>query len=213
MEVNWQTYYSYLWTFVMTISILVVTSIIILYLLLRTIYKFWYEKDIYSQQNEMTSFFKYLVLAYLSLILLYIITSLSIRIDIIFFNGTIWCWIPDFVSIFYMISRVVLHVTFLARLKTSFEGTEFAYPVWLYYALFTGILICALSTGSYTLIHLYQNAYDSSKDTDCTTNYSYSSSIAIYVAQDLIVACLLSCLFVNRLIHLIRVTSNMYQVK
>ena len=124
MALDWETFYSSFWQFIVTQVVLLIASIVILLLLGRTVRDFWFVKHISFNPFDPTDsgntlfikpIIKYLTSSYLILGALYILTSLTMRTYIVFFGGRVWCWIPDYIAIFLLFSRINLHLLFLVR--------------------------------------------------------------------------------------------------
>ena len=74
------------------------------------------EPDASNGGSSLKLSFKVLTIVYLICFLLYALTSMIFRLSVILFkNVSIWCWIPDYMSIWFVFSRIALHCIYLTR--------------------------------------------------------------------------------------------------
>ena len=59
--------------------------------------------------------FKILTIVYLICFLIYALSSLIFRLSIVFLDVSIWCWIPDYMGLWFVFSRIALHCIYLTR--------------------------------------------------------------------------------------------------
>lgn len=127
---NWEIYYNHEWEFIITMIVLPITSTIIVYLVIQTVYDFWIKQQS-EETQKLQRIFKYLTLIYLLLACSYILSSFIIRFYVIMLYGTIFCWIPDFLSLLYFLARATLHIMFFTRyvLYAYAQPTMYCMPI------------------------------------------------------------------------------------
>lgn len=134
IDAHWEELYPSYWQFVATISIGCLTCILMTWLLISTIYKFWTgTKQQQGQINndrqnnsddstagpEMKLAFKILTIVFLFCLWIFAVGGTTTRIyQTMFNNGNLACWINDIWFVFAAFARVTVHVTFLVRFVT-----------------------------------------------------------------------------------------------
>ena len=122
---EWNTYYEEFWQFALTLTAQLLTTIVMSYLLLRTLYLFWCRdcctKDKLRRTlsreaiERMSMTFKLMTVSYLISFAIYTISSLLLQTYIIVFDASIWCWIPEMMIFWFFIARIILQLIYLTR--------------------------------------------------------------------------------------------------
>lgn len=114
--VHWSDYYDSVAQFIIATFIQVVAIIGSTYLLGDLIYKLWFRNSTaHEEAKEIIVSLKLLTVAYLVCFWLFVTTSLSFRIYVILFDGSISCWIPEFMICWFFLSRLCLEIIYLLR--------------------------------------------------------------------------------------------------
>ena len=122
MNVEWEVFYRELWQFIVAISIQITATIAVTYLIIKTVYHFWCyntcRKKNFNRYDTIQSIDKVFTIStmcYLLCFWTFVTSSLSLHSFVIFFNGSVWCWIIEFMTIWFMLSRIILQFIYILR--------------------------------------------------------------------------------------------------
>ena len=194
-------------------SALIIASCIVSFLFFRSIYHFFIKQASTSQKGvKMQTIYKYITTLYFCEVLLFLLLDLIFQVYVIFFNGSIYCWIIDYSSGFYFLSRTSVHIMFYLRLKISFSQTAFGISSKLQAILITFIIIGPIGAITYGLSLIYLKAHDSPRDSSCATSFNYASAVSPFFAVDFLIVFLLVYLFIGKLAKMLKLANEMHQV-
>ena len=212
VSVDWRIYYEELWQFVLTLCAQIFVTLSISFLLFKTIYLFYCRNgENYGEPEDGTrSSFKILTIVYLFLFALYVMTSLAFRSYVIFFNGhdKIYCWVIDFMVIWFLLSRLTLQFIYLYRVYTSFENSAHAYSTSLLLAIGIFGFIGMIFVSIWCLYTVYSYAYTPRNTYICASDFNWAISGGPVVLWDVVSNIIVVSLFIKKLLVLIRITEN-----
>lgn len=149
---GWKQFYEEEWHFVVTMVVLILMELVLIYLVSRTVHNFWFNKKrtMEIEGKDIQSIIKFMTLLYLILLLLYVTSSLVVRVVVAFSNQTIYCWIADSMTLWFVGARITAHFIYLIRLAIVYFQVYFffLFVCLCFFFIFVHSSLCQAMNGS-----------------------------------------------------------------